>query len=310
MHPTHVPSATLLNLAAAQEGVLSCRQVTDLGGSNTMIRRFVRDGRWHRIASGILSTTSSPGWLGLVWAGMLLGGSSAVVGGAAAAHLHEIGPKPPIIDIWSPDSFPRCRDPWQFHRDHRSGRGEPARVSLEQAVLDVCSSGDPDDIAATIAAALNKRRTTASAVRALVETQQRLRHRKLILAMLADVGAGAESPLEVRYLRDVERAHGLPLGQRQVGVGAGTRTDVGYVEHMVLVELDGRLGHEGAGVWRDWARDNHHAVSGHFITLRYGWDDVVRRPCELAWQVAEVLTQNGWTGLLRRCGSCRAVHGT
>ena len=309
MHATLVPSSTLLDLASAQDGVLSCRQVLDLGGSNTMIRRFVRDGRWHRIASGILSTNSSTDWLGLVWAGVLLGGSSAVVGGPAAAHLHEIAPQPEVIDIWAPDNAPRSRHPWQFHRDRRSGRGEPTRVSLEQAVLDVCSTGDSDDIAATLATALSKRRTTA-AVRALVEPQQHLRHRKLILAMLADVGAGAESALEVRYLRDVERAHGLPVGQRQVGVSAHTRTDVGYVEHMVLVELDGRLGHDGAGVWRDWARDNDHAASGRFITLRYGWHDVVRRPCEIAGQVAEVLIQNGWTGLPRRCRGCRAVHET
>jgi len=232
MHATLVPSSTLLDLASAQDGVLSCRQVLDLGGSNTMIRRFVRDGRWHRIASGILSTNSSTDWLGLVWAGVLLGGSSAVVGGPAAAHLHEIAPQPEVIDIWAPDNAPRSRHPWQFHRDRRSGRGEPTRVSLEQAVLDVCSTGDSDDIAATLATALSKRRTTAAAVRALVEPQQHLRHRKLILAMLADVGAGAESALEVRYLRDVERAHGLPVGQRQVGVSAHTRTDVGYVELM------------------------------------------------------------------------------
>ena len=308
MHTAHVPSAPMLNLAVAQSGVMSCRQVLELGGSMTMIRRFVRDGRWFRIASGVLATTAQPEWLGMVWAGMLLGGSSAVVGGPAAAHLHGVCTQPDLIDIWAPEASPRSRDPWRFHRNHRSGRGEPARVTLEQAVLDVCSAGDADDIAATLACALGKRRSTAARLRSLVDAYPRLRHRTLILSMLADVSGGAESALEVRYLRDVERAHALPAGQRQVSVSSHTRTDVGYVEHLVLVELDGRLGHEGPGVWRDWKRDNEHAVSGHFTTLRYGWNDVVSRPCAIAAQVAEVLAHNGWTGLARRCKDCRAVH--
>lgn len=308
MHAAHVPSAALLSLSAAQSGVLSCRQVLELGGSNTMIRRFVRDARWHRIAAGVLATTAAPSWLGMVWAGLLLGGSSAVVGGPAAAHLHGIAEQPHQIDIWAPENSPRSREPWQFHRSHRAGRGEPARVSLEQAVLDLCAGGDVDDIAATLSNALSRRRSTSARLRLLVDTHPKLRHRALILSMLADVDAGAESALEVRYLRSVERAHGLPVGQRQVSVSSHTRTDVGYIEHMVLVELDGRLGHDGAGVWRDWQRDNHHAVSGHFTTLRYGWHDVVRRPCAIAAQVAETLKNNGWNGLPSRCRDCRSAY--
>lgn len=310
MYASLTPSAALLSLAAAQDGVFSSRQVIDLGGTNALIRRFVRDGHWHRVASGILATTASPTWRGLVWAGVLLGGSSAIVGGAAAAHLHGIGPEPSDIDIWAPDNAPRSREPWRFHRERRTGRSEPTRVSLAQATLDVCCAGEADDIAATLAAALNKRRSAAADLRALVEGQQRLRHRQLILSMLSDVASGAESALEMRYLRDVKRAHGLPIGTRQVGMSAHSRTDVGYLEQMVLVELDGRLGHEGIGAWRDWKRDNEHAVSGHFTTLRYGWHDVVHGPCEIAWQVAEILTQGGWTGLLQRCGACRSLHHT
>lgn len=306
MFPTRAPTPALLELADAQSGLLSCSQVVELGGSEALIRRCVRDGHWHRLTAGILSTTRSPSWLGWVWAGVLVAGPSAVVGGAAAAHLHRIGPEPRIIDIWAPDNSPRWRSPWRFHRAWRAGRGEPARVSLEQATIDVCSAGSPDDVAATLASALGTRRTSPGALRSLALESPTLRHRGLVLSMLEDVGSGAESPLEVRYMRDVERAHGLPTAQRQVRVSSGTRTDVGYLDHLVLVELDGRLGHDGTGAWRDWARDNNHAMS-HFTTLRYGWHDVVRRPCDVAWQVGEALAQGGWAGMPRRCRSCRTV---
>ena len=125
--------------------------------------------------------------------------------------------------------------------------------------------------------------------------------------MLSDVAKGVESPLELRYLRDVERAHGLPEGQRQrYRGGLRHRTDVSYDEFAVLVELDGRLGHEGAGRFRDMRRDNDFALRA-LLTLRYGWPDVVDRPCEVAFQVATVLADRGWTGLFGRCHRCERV---
>jgi hypothetical protein len=43
----------------------------------------------------------------------------------------------------------------------------------------------------------------------------RVRWRADMLQALEDVADGVHSPLEYRYLRDVERAHGLPTGKRQ-----------------------------------------------------------------------------------------------
>ena len=38
------------------------------------------------------------------------------------------------------------------------------------------------------------------------------------------------------------------------------RTDVDYEEYGLLVELDGRRGHDGAGRFRDMNRDNRHVL--------------------------------------------------
>jgi hypothetical protein len=43
-----------------------------------------------------------------------------------------------------------------------------------------------------------------------------LKGRASLVGVLRDVAEGAYSVLERRYLRDVERAHGLPAGRRQV----------------------------------------------------------------------------------------------
>lgn len=114
------------------------------------------------------------------------------------------------------------------------------------------------------------------------------------------------SELERIFRRDVERAHGLPTGARQVQ-GLRYRTDVEYLGGAVITELDGRLGHEGEGRFRDMDRDNHHAVHGR-VTLRYGWADVTEGPCKVARQIAAVLYAHGWQGVLTPCPNCRLMH--
>lgn len=87
-------------------------------------------------------------------------------------------------------------------------------------------------------------------------------HRQLMLDLLTDVAAGAESALEVSYLRDVERAHGLPRVRRQLQrLGLPCHCDVGYDEFQTLVELDGRNGYVGSGRFRDMLRGNTFAAA-------------------------------------------------
>ena len=50
--------------------------------------------------------------------------------------------------------------------------------------------------------------------------RSRYKYRKLVTGILGDVAVGAESPLEMRFLHDVERPHGLPRGDRQQRGGA------------------------------------------------------------------------------------------
>ena len=134
----------------------------------------------------------------------------------------------------------------------------------------------------------------------------------MLAAVVADVATGAYSLLEVRYLRDAERAHGLPRSHRQVRAAIGSRhcyRDADYVEYGVLIELDGRLGHEAAwDRWADMDRDNA-ALANGALTIRLGYRQVVGTPCRAAIFVAEVLRGRGWPGVLRPCGpQCEAVR--
>ncbi len=268
------------------------------------IARLLRDEQWYPVSDGIYSPSLSPEWKALAWTGVLLSGGYGVLGGEAAMHLHGVGDPPSTIAVWCGQRRLRDRGPWRFRQGVRAGRGSPPRVSIEDATLEVCATSNPDGVVAMLSAAVSSHRTTEDRLRLRAISIPNLRHRKHVLDALSDVSDGVESPLELRYLRDVERAHGLPVGLRQISISRGTRSDVSYVEHSVLVELDGRLGHHD-GTFRDAARDNRHTVAG-FVTLRFGWNDVVQTPCAVAAQVATVLTSRGWSVSPHRCRRCRS----
>ena len=123
----------------------------------------------------------------------------------------------------------------------------------------------------------------------------KLRWRADLLQALEDVADGVHSVLEYRYIRDVERAHRLPVAERQVhavqDVSAVYR-DVFYRQYGVIVELDGKASHVDRRP-QDNRRDNAAAARG-VITLRYGWADVTERSCPTAYEVAQTLIARGW----------------
>ncbi|MEA5054430.1 MAG: hypothetical protein VB093_13415, partial [Propionicimonas sp.] len=105
-----------------------------------------------------------------------------------------------------------------------------------------------------------------------------------------------------RYLRDVERAHGLPPSKRQQGP-LEKQTDVWYEEYGLIVELDGRPYHDGVAAWNDLDRDNKHRLKAQF-TLRYVWEPVAVRPCQVMREVVAALHQQGWPGRPHPCPRC------
>ncbi|MBA8792438.1 very-short-patch-repair endonuclease [Friedmanniella endophytica] len=312
MHPRQIPSPALLRLAEAQPSALSREQVLGLGLSRHALARLVAEGRWCRLTEGIVSTTPRPEWLTLAWTGLLVAGDRARLGGAAAAHLIGlVDAAPDEIVVWSPADAPTRQPPppyrWRFRVDRHGVRGtgaagHPPRIRATDVVLDLVEETGADRLTDLVTTAVQRRVVTAGQLRRAAGRRSLLRHRALLGDVLDDVATGTQSPLERRFLRDVERAHGLPAGLRQVR-RAGTVADVLYAAFGLLVELDGRIGHDGAGRFRDMRRDNR-ALRDGLVTLRYGWSDVTGRPCAVAAEVGSVLHRLGWDGTPDRCPRC------
>jgi very-short-patch-repair endonuclease len=201
------------------------------------------------------------------------------------------------------------------HRQHVDALRHPGRVPpqtrIEETVLDLCEAvGSIDQAVGWLTRACGRRLTTAPRLLRAMTSRTRVRWRAEMTEALADVAVGCLSVLERRYLRGVERAHGLPTGVRQAvrRTPVGTRyDDVRYVEYATIVELDGRVAHPDDQRGRDRRRDNVAVAAGDRV-LRYGWSDVTDAPCAVAAQVATALRQAGWTGGCVRVPPIAPLH--
>jgi hypothetical protein len=201
------------------------------------------------------------------------GGDAARLGPQASGFLHRLvddAPRP--VDVLVPvGRSARVGGDWHFSRERpgaRSARsmGAPPHLTVEDTVLDLSTTASEADLIALVTQAVQSRRTTPRRLLKAVNERSRCKHRRL--------------------------RHGLPY-----------TSDVGYDDYQVLVELDGRTGHEGVGRFRDMNRDNQFSLI-EWITLRYGWYDVVHRPCLVAFQIATALVARGWDGIPTRCRRC------
>lgn len=309
----------LAELAFSQGGMVSRPQALAAGLTQREIEWLIASGRWRRIHRGVFATfTGPPTFEALVWAAILRAGRGAVASHQTAAFLDGVCDAPgPVIHVTVPaDRHIRSRIAGvRIHYAQRLPQSRhparlPARTRIDETVLDLVDvSQHARDVERWVTSACERKLTTPERLAAALGARRKIRWRPMLESMLTDVASGAESPLELRHLRVVERAHGLPPGRRQRRVG-GRRViwvDVDHDDFDLRIELDGRIGHTGDGWFRDRRRDNRTTTEGR-ATLRYGHADVFGDPCGVAAEQAQVLAARGWTGSLRRCGDgCAAV---
>jgi hypothetical protein len=195
----------------------------------------------------------------------------------------------------------------------RQPNREPPRTSVEETVLDLAQlAWTFDDACGWLTQACGRRLTTAAKLERAQQLRKKMRWRHELEGVLAAAADGIHSALEYRYLRDVERAHGLPRSRHQVRVvieGKTVYRDAYYEQFKLATELDGKLAHPDQERWRDHHRDNQAGAHG-ILTTRYGWRDVYGHPCETALLQARILRKRGWTGKPRPCSPACPVGQT
>ena len=298
-------------LVDLQRAVVTMPQCRAAGMSHKRVRGAVVSGRWRLLSRGVyLTLPGRDDWLTRAIAALLACGEEAVLSHESAGHLHGLSAHPPAaVDILIPDArrVTRPRGVLLHRSLHVVARSDdlawPWRTTVEATVLDLADRTTLDEAIAAAARACATERTTTARLTHALSQRKRHRWRARLLEVFDDIEDGAQSTMEVRYIRDVERAHGLPRGVRQMPTDRGRRLhhDNGYPAQRTIVELDGRLGQEGPdGRRKDGTRDRS-TSGGGWLTVRAFWRDVAGTPCELAVDVGDTLRVRGWTGAPHPC---------
>lgn len=287
------------------------------GFTDRRLRWLVESGRWQSPLPRVYVGFSGPIPLSTMQhAAVLYAGDGATLSHESAGHCWRLCGEPSAIHLTVP--YSRLVDEqaglW-IHRSRTLTAAEvhpvftPRRTRIERTVLDLLSGAPNADAAIGLAAdSFRHGGSSPDRLRAALQARPRTRWRRAVLEALPDMRLGAQSPLEVRDAR-VRRRHGLPAGRRQVcrRASGAEYLDVLIEGWGVHIEVDGRLGHDRAReMWRDMRRDNRSQM-GRLRVLRYGWADMVDRPCDVAIEQAVVLQQQGWPGPFRRCPTCPAT---
>jgi predicted transcriptional regulator of viral defense system len=312
---------TTRELLDSQNGMIARYQAMPSELDVRTMRNRLQDGRWQRPQRGVYATFSGePGREALLWAALLRAGPGATLSHETAAERHRLieGPRAgepsPVIHI----TVPASRHPARLraipgiviHRSDAVTRTRhpamsPPCTRVEDTVLDLIQvAATFDDAYQWICRAVGRRRTTAERIRAAMDARKKMRWRRELEFALGDAGRGALSVLEYRYVRYVERPHGLPVAVRQQRVRQRTGNrylDNLYEAYRVCVELDGTAAHPADEQWQDKRRDNWNLIHEDIITLRIGILDLGDRRCDTARDIATRLQLSGWLDRPRPC---------
>jgi len=307
------------SVAQSQSGAVTRQQLLDAGlKSQTIFRRLER-GRWQQLHRGVYAVFTGPvPRETTLWAVLLRAGPGAALSHLTAAELHGLIDYPgETIHVTVPSTRRVTlhgvvvRMSGRIAEATHPGR-EPLRTTIEETVFDLIDLAHTfDDACGWITRAVGRRLTTAERLSETLKLRRKMRWRATLEDILAAAGDGIHSVLEYRYLRDVERAHGLPRSRHQVRVVIGGRTayrDAYYEEYPLAVELDGRLAHPEEERGRDRRRDNYGAPDD-VLTTRYDWQDVTLHPCQTALLQARILRRRGWLGMPRPCSAGCPLEG-
>lgn len=243
----------LVELARRQDGVVTTAQALRLGVSASWVDRRVRAGHWQRLHHGVMATFSGAvSWRTAARAALMYAGDAAALSHRSAAYRYEMISRPPWpIEVSIPSS--RAVRPSAGLRVRRRDPMPPAfgglrAVELTHTVVDLLGLARSADDAVAFITDGARAGAAPDQVRQLLLGRPTARGRALGLELCALAEAGVESPLELRYDRDVGRRHRLPTGElqaRDIVDGRWIRADRRYREWGVVVELDGALWHAG-----------------------------------------------------------------
>ena len=303
LHGAMHPDRALAERATSQLGLITWNQALDAGLTPDMVEHRNDIESLVRVHQAVYRSAAAPvSWHQRLLAACLAAGPESVVSHRSAAELWEFDvPVRGLVEI----TVPRRQSPEL--RDvicHRSTDLAPHHITVRRGVPVTTPLRLLADLGAVVPwlvepvynAGLVKRLfTPAGAERMLTEVGRRGRRGVGVLRAVLDENAlGRERPdglLEPRMAR-LMKDHDLPQWVFQHPVrtpGKKMKIDFAYPELMLAIEVDGYEHHRTKEqLQNDHDRQNLLVELG-WTVLRFTWDDVVKRPEQVARRILAVL---------------------
>lgn len=316
------------DLIEQQCGIATRRQALAHGWTQSAIRANVRAGRWQPVHDGVLALFTGPlTEAARRWAAVLARHPAALSHDTAGELWFFRRPDPDRpIHVTVP--YGASASPRRGVVVHRSrafahtvveGLELPVVGRAHTAVDLAVAEPTPKVAMATLLHCVTVTSLAPELVRASIDVRRPRRYRDPLLAALGYATDGVRSKLEAVYALEVEEAHGLPRGERQVPVvvdGIVRYEDILYRigddraggkgdrAGEVIVRLDGFRYHaDRVTALVDRRRDLAAELAGRGRVV-FGYEETLRDPCARARDLDAVLRRRGWTGALRACERC------
>ncbi len=249
--------AAIAERARQQLGLITHRQLGDVGVAPSTITDWVADGRLEVVHPSVFRVAGANApWRATVLAACLAGGPGAVASHRAAAELHGLPVPAAPVEITARRSRHAFSSGVVLHRpvrldplDVTAVAGVPS-TSVARTLLDLGAVVHRGRVQEAVDAALRDGRVSADELAARLEALA-VRGRPGVTALraaLADGGGGPvpESVLERRFLQVIaDLAIPTPVRQFDVRVGGRflARLDFAWPEHRIGAEVDGHGSH-------------------------------------------------------------------
>jgi very-short-patch-repair endonuclease len=295
-------------LAARQYGLVTGRQLADLGLATSAVTARGRAGRLHRVHRGVYAVghpllSRRGAWL----AAVLAIAPDAMLSHRAAAALWDLmAPRPGRIDVTAPDRNGRERR--SAIVVHRSRIPDPDRTvqdripvtSVARTLLDLAAILDRAALERAYARAERLQILDTRALAGLIERANGRRGLRALAALISsDTSAATRAASDLEHaLLDLVREHGLPTPEVNAFV-AGYEVDAYWPQARLVVEADGYEFHSDRSAFeRDHAKLGRLLLAGYRV-LPVTYRQVTREGAWVAGAIARLLTQGGTDNALQ-----------
>jgi uncharacterized protein DUF559/putative AbiEi antitoxin of type IV toxin-antitoxin system len=278
----------LADLAAAQHGVVSRRQLLEMGLGAAAISRRLVSGRLHAQHAGVYAVGHPVlGFRGRWMAAVLACGADAALGYRSAAVCWALQrDSSGAIDVVVPGTAGRGRDGIRVHRhpglapDEVTTREGIPVTTAARTILDLAAVAGDRLLKYALDQAEIQELTDYPALADMARAHPRHRGSRRLRDVLATYEAGTartRSGLEVAFLALCD-AHGLPRPLVNHELLTGQTVDFVFPDHRLAVETDSWRWHRGRQAFeRDRERDARLAAAG-YRTLRFTDRQIERAP--------------------------------